>query len=1183
MSISITKSRLTLIFVIIFTIIIAAVAIGTAVLLQSRSVGGDKNKAATCQDACNSTNICATDAQLANLLAECNAQGGLPSCPQAQTYNNILRDQGICKKNLANCLSNCTGPTSPASMCTVNGVQKNKSTFCGLAPKDVASGELDAWCGNSSDCGCTNGTLSSNQYLCGNLNCTVNDPQIFTRTTCTAADKNAYCQQKQGGTCYDNGAGCTACASSTNTPVPTVGTVGEGGNCSGGKQCQSGLFCATNNICMQACNGSNTSQCACGANPCDAGRNRCASGNPAQCLGANECASSADCSSKVCLSNNVCATYSNWLVSGASCRTKDGFPCAETQFQSVPNLGDPGVNGVMANCDCRGATKQADGWYYCNGSVGQMGSGGECGINCADLPAGSSGNAAICGNYYKCPGTPMTQCYKCQDGTSGRACIPGSLVTKGQLCLSGEGSDLNACNNQCSGGNLTCFYCDGPATPGQITCNSTNQAGLRWNNTTNSWYCDAGNGKTGYLSQSDCTSSQNTNPDVVCKTIVTSVPPTTGVISSSVPPTTRVVNSSVPPTTSVVSSSVPVTTPLTQRSCAGIAVTRNSIALTSGSIVTAGDVLSVTITGTNTTESGFDTTITGGSAVARQSGTNAFSGSFTVPSTGTNVQFIGFASNSGQEYRSQLCNLSLVISSTTPRCEVDKIAVLQNSTPITGIDTCKNVYPNTPGCESVGLAQNDKVTYKVVVSNKGTAPMTNVTVSDSLTITTGTGTAVFTTDNNSNPAASLRKCSGFDATSGTCTGYVGDTASISTPATFAGTETSVTWNAISSIAPGEYYEARLVIQATASGNYVVTNGVSVASSNQSLGECRDFISHPLGDVPPSIVKEAFATSDTNNATQIFTAGDIVEYHITLRDRSSTVDYSNLTVVDNLSLPYATYFDQFNAMDSNPSTPNNYRPTFDANGNGGNGQVTWTGVSIPTGGSISLKFSLRLRSDIVGQPPECIVRIPNNAIIISGIPTGEKPTNSYVINVNTRLCSPSLQLVKTSTPQSTTPGGTFNVSLKATATGSYSSTIKEITDYLPTGFTYTSGTAAITVSNGSTTSVTATVSGQNIVFAINNTGGIILASGEYLTITFKVKAPTQSDCLTYINTAIITNPPGPSSQSTMAVCLLPNTGIVDSLIVSMGIGGGLVAVSYVFYKYNLTERFGLLIKNRGRKK
>jgi len=167
--------------------------------------------------------------------------------------------------------------------------------------------------------------------------------------------------------------------------------------------------------------------------------------------------------------------------------------------------------------------------------------------------------------------------------------------------------------------------------------------------------------------------------------------------------------------------------------------------------------------------------------------------------------------------------------------------------------------------------------------------------------------------------------------------------------------------------------------------------------------------------------------------------------------------------------------------------------------------------------------------------------------------------------------PSLIIAKAASPAVVAPGGLINVTLTVTNNGGTTALVNEVTDTLPTGFTY-NGNPVLTTPSG-TMPISEVTTGNNLVFTLNTTTGVNLAAGASLSITFSVKAPSVSQCTTYVNVATITSPPGGSSQANMGVCTgtLPNTGAFDSYIVSMLTGVGLVGAAYVMYRFDIFRK------------
>lgn len=334
---------------------------------------------------------------------------------------------------------------------------------------------------------------------------------------------------------------------------------------------------------------------------------------------------------------------------------------------------------------------------------------------------------------------------------------------------------------------------------------------------------------------------------------------------------------------------------------------------------------------------------------------------------------------------------------------------------------------------------------------------------------------------------------------------------------------------------------------------------------------------------PSVVKKVY--DDNGSELHTFAPGDNVTFGIQINNPTgSTV--SNISVSDTPTSSLGSLFDLSSFQDvSSPALASGESLSV-----GDYSNLKWTGISVSANSTRELKFKLKLKADLTSASQDCKLGMTNNVTItFSGFTPPMSTSNTTItVQIPVEKCQPNLSIVKTVAPATVSGGGKMTVTIKVSNSSSVTqnATVYEVTDYLPpeAGFTFNSSSVKA-LTDGVSETVTFSESGSNIKFTVGGGAGASIAPGKTLTITFTVTAPDSSKCGAYLNTASVTNPNGPTGTANMTVTgcsILPDTGLTEDLMVSIGIGGGFIAVSYVMYRYNMLDRLGKFFRSRGSK-
>lgn len=209
---------------------------------------------------------------------------------------------------------------------------------------------------------------------------------------------------------------------------------------------------------------------------------------------------------------------------------------------------------------------------------------------------------------------------------------------------------------------------------------------------------------------------------------------------------------------------------------------------------------------------------------------------------------------------------------------------------------------------------------------------------------------------------------------------------------------------------------------------------------------------------------------------------------------------------------------------------------------------------------------------------------NNASIGSATQTIKFTTTSSSNNTNNTVAS-SFTVTNTTNQtcvERVTPSNTVQYTIGVTNKSTTSQNITSVTDKLPLGFVYTTGTTKLNgVSVTDSSYVTATTTGSTQELVIAKTGGWTLSANQTLTIIFQATAGTDALTGSNLNEVVVTPEQIPTDPTTLRTsvsltvaqdCSNPNnttdntpqTGIFDSTIFKVLVGLSVVALGWYIY-------------------
>lgn len=542
----------------------------------------------------------------------------------------------------------------------------------------------------------------------------------------------------------------------------------------------------------------------------------------------------------------------------------------------------------------------------------------------------------------------------------------------------------------------------------------------------------------------------------------------------------------------------------------------------SAGLVTIGQTITYTITLTNTgTAPASNVTVTdsipaGTTPVLGSASSTPTNGSGSVTASGLSWTFsspIGINSsqsvsfevtvNSADTNGQTIDNFAVFTNEGTPNCSaatcdtntVEHVV----ATPI--IDAAK-AEPTPGDGVSVTAGQSAPITYTIAVTNAGLLAATNVVVKDVI------------------PAGST---------------YVPSSATPASDATFNGT--TLTWTiptvpAAANTVPGEVdVSFQVTVNSADTDGSTITNQATF--SNVNTGDCvvapatgfclTNTVSNPV--VAPIV--DAVKSSTPPDGSTV-PAGSQVVYTISLTNAGHADATETVTDV----VPAGTTF----VSASGGVTPDN------------TGLITWSGVSVPAGTTsaspVQVSFTVTVNladADLTVIPNHAIYNNVNspNCLTTNGDTTaGTCDTNT----VNLTVTKPIIDVVKSEpTPgngkqvqagmQQTPSNSTITYNLLVTNSGSQDATDILVTDPIPAGATYVSGSAN---DNGNYDSTT-----NSVIWTVSVPGAVDGEAGTFGPLSFQVTVnPSDANGSNINNQASFTddNTPGCTQGPSQGSCL-----------------------------------------------
>jgi uncharacterized repeat protein (TIGR01451 family) len=506
---------------------------------------------------------------------------------------------------------------------------------------------------------------------------------------------------------------------------------------------------------------------------------------------------------------------------------------------------------------------------------------------------------------------------------------------------------------------------------------------------------------------------------------------------------------------------------LTNAGPSPLAVTSFTDSPIDGSTVGAG----LTVTGESTTCAGGVVTRT-----ASDEGVTLTGG--TIPANGSCIVTINFTG------ATQSANTPITYTNNIPQGAVDvgnpAIVSQQRSASITILDTLNVSKSVTPA----NAAPGSPVRYTVTVQNWTNAPISNATITDSLT----NGQTFLNGNINGIDYTPTTTCN--SVTTSNVTGNTSAVLTIGTVPARTGASTpgscNVTFWAMTSTAGGAYNNILLSGDVCYGSGPAICNGSATANANGTTASTLS-------------VNKTFSQGGTVNPPSVLTRseGTIVRMTVTLNNLS----VNPLTAV-NMSdtLPVSGGQQMLIATPSNASTTCGGTITAVA----GSSSVALNGATVParSGGGLGAAGTCTVQVDVVGA-----AGIYNNTATVTATETfANNVVNSTNLVVNSNVAtitySSALGATKSFVPASISSGGKSTLTIRLSNAGALALANVAVTDPLPSGMsvanpvnahTSCAGATAITATPGATSaSMTgAAIAGGgscDLVFDVVATGG-----------------------------------------------------------------------------------------------
>ena len=288
-----------------------------------------------------------------------------------------------------------------------------------------------------------------------------------------------------------------------------------------------------------------------------------------------------------------------------------------------------------------------------------------------------------------------------------------------------------------------------------------------------------------------------------------------------------------------------------------------------------------------------------------------------------------------------------------------------------------------------------------------------------------------------------------------------------------------------------------------------TDAAQGINTNRAMAEGTDSGGNPIGtnvgEASVMVNKPVITISKT--ATSPVGVLGTITYTITVTNTGNE-DLTNATITD--TLPDGV----------------TYQSSSGGSYNSSNNTVTFTGLTVPQGGSIQKQITVTVNKNV---PKDTVL---TNSATVSGSDSGGNTITAGPATADTTVEAPSLSITKQASPNPVKAGENVTYTITVTNNGNQNATNVTITDNVPAHTTFVSAD-----NNG-------TLSGSTVTW---NVGTVAAATSTTVHFTVKVDSPIDDNTVITNSATVDSNEEGPitSNETQTVVSSVPQLNICKS--------------------------------------